>query len=265
MRKILILFILIITSAVSFAQFSTVQFSPATFTGDDEVTFTIDLSGTPLEGESDVYIWIFANDGSANTQYPFAGGIATNTEWTNSPVAAQFTNVSGNIWSYTFTGTELFGLTPGQLKYFQFLGKTKTGNKQTTNSPQYTFAPISYVPATYRLFPSRMNQDDAVTIFFYQNLSSELIESRMTPVSVTVTMYDNDNNSYGSPIEFPVEALGGKLFKFKSFIPSYSWNVSQGVILSRFTYYVNGNYFDVNGATIVVSAPLNSRTFDVLQ
>lgn len=264
MRKILLLILLAIASYTGFAQYGTVQFSPATFTADDAVSFTIDLTGTPLEGEPEVYIWIFANDQSTNSQYPPRDGITTNTSWGNSPAAAKFTNVGGNKWSFSFTGTTLFGLTPGQLKDFQFLVKTKTGNKQTSNSPRYPFAPISYVPAVYRLFPGRMNQDDAVTIYFYQNLSTDLVESRMTPVAVSVTMYNAAGVAVGSPIDFPVTDLGQKLYKFKSFIPSYSWTIPAGTTLSKFTYTVKGTYYDTNGATINVTGPVNTRTFDVL-
>ena len=266
MRKILFLFILAITAQVSFAQFGTVQFSPATFTGDDAVTMTIDLTGTTLAGEPEVYIWIFANGSitPSDAQYPPKDGITTNTNWGDSPLAAKFTNIGGNKWSYTFTGTDLFGLTPGQLKHFQFLVKTKTGNKQTSDSPKYPFAPVSYVPSVYRLFPSRMNQDDAVTVYFYQNLSTDIVESRMTPVAVTVTVYNAAGAAVGSPIDFPVTDLGQKLYKFKSFIPSYSWTIPAGTTLSKFTYVVKGTYFDTNGATINVTGPVNTRTFDVL-
>src|SRR5205085_6439979 len=219
-----------------------------------------------LAGEPEVYIWIFANGSitPADAQYPPRDGITTNTEWGNSPAAAKFTHISGDIWSYTFTGTELFGLTPGQLKHFQFLVKTKTGNKQTSDSPKYPFAPVSYVPAIYRLFPSRMDQDDAITIYFYQNLSTDIVESRMSPLTVTVTVYDATNNVYGSPMDFPLTALGQNLYQAKTFIPSYAWSVPAGTMLSKFTYTVKGTYYDTNGATINVAGPTNSRAFDVL-
>ncbi len=264
MRKIIFLFVFAVLAQCSYAQFGTVQFSPSTFTGDDAVTFTIDLTGTTLAGEPEVYIWIFANGGSTESQYPPKDGITTNTSWSNSPAAAKFTNIGGNKWSYTFTGSALFGLTPGQLKHFQFLVKTKTGNKQTSDSPKYPFAPVTYVPATYRLFPSRMNQDDAITIYFYQDLATDITENRMVPTSVSVTMYDANNNVYGVPMNFPVTDLGGKIFKFKGFIPSYSWNVPTGTVLSKFTYTVKGTYYDTNGATINVSGSTNTRAFDVL-
>jgi hypothetical protein len=109
-----------------------------------------------------------------------------------------------------------------------------------------------------------MDQDDAVTIYFYQSLATDVVESRMTAETVTVTVFDASGNQYGSPKTFTMSSLGQKLFKSQTFIPSYSWNPPAGTILSRFTYVVKGTYFDTNGATINVTGPTNSKTFDVL-
>ncbi|MDB5202414.1 MAG: hypothetical protein JWQ27_1823 [Ferruginibacter sp.] len=263
MRKIISLLILTVASHFCYAQFSTVQFSPATFTGEDAVTFTIDLTGTSLAGETEVYIWAFANSGLNDPQYPSKDGY-TNTDWGNSPATAKLTSLGGNKWSYTLTGTDLFNpLTLGQLKYFQFLIKTKTGSKQTSDSPKYPFAPVVYVPAVYRLFPSRMNQDDAITVYFYQNLSTDITESRMAPVSMTIKLYNASGVQFGSNITLPVRSLGNKLYS-ASFIPAVSVAIPAGTTLGSFTYAVNGSYFDVNGATINVTGPENTKTFDVL-
>jgi hypothetical protein len=262
MRKIISLIILTVATHICFAQFGTVQFSPATFTGDDDVTMTIDLTGTPLEGESEVYIWSFTNSGSLDPQYPSKDGI-TNTAWGNSPDVAKFTNTGGNTWSYTFKGADLFLLTPGQLKYFQFLVKTKTGNKQTGDSPQFPFAPVAYVPAVYRLFPGYSTQEDAITIYFYQNLSTELVESRMTPVSATVTFY-NGATVVGSPVTLPMSGLGDKLFSSATFIPSQAIPIPAGTTLTKFTYSVNGAYYDTGGNPVTVSGATNTKTFDIL-
>jgi hypothetical protein len=109
-----------------------------------------------------------------------------------------------------------------------------------------------------------MDQDDAITIYFYQNLATDIVENRMTPVTVTVTMYTGTSTVVGSPIDFPVTDLSGKLFQFKTFIPSYSWNVPAGTTLSKFTYVVKGTYYDTNGLPINVTGPINTKVFDVL-
>ncbi len=264
MRKIIFLLVLTVASHIGFAQFTTVQFAPATYTADDAVTFSIDLTGTSLAGEPEVYIWIFANDGAGGA-FPNKDGF-TNTAWGNSPANAKFTNLGGNKWSFSFTGTNMFApLAPGQLKYFQFLVKTKTGSKQTSNSPQYPFAPVVYVPTVYRLFPGRMDQNDAISIYFYQNLATSLTETRMTPVSATVKLYNSANVQVGANIVLPLKNLGQKLFAAKAFIPSTAVTIPAGTILSSFTYVINGTSFDTNGATINVAGSVNTRSFDVLK
>lgn len=262
MRKILFLNILMLASFMGFAQFSTVTFSPVTFTGEDSVVMTIDLTGTNLAGETDLYIWIFANK-DAGPGFPAKDGITTNTDWGNSPMAARFRSLGNNKWSYGFVGSNLFGLTAGQLKHFQFLIKTKTGNKQSADSPPFAFAPIVYVPRLYRLFPEQFDQDDAVTLFVDQNYATSMNEVRMTPVDVTVTMY-NGTNVYGTPKTFVITNIGTKIGRARTFIPSYEWNVPAGIKLTSFTYVVNGNSFDQNGAVIRVSGAVNTKVFDVL-
>ena len=263
MRKIFLINILLLASFFGFAQFNTVQFSPVSFTGEDSVVMTIDLTGTNLAGETDLYIWIFANK-DAGASYPPKDGITTNTDWGNSPAAARFTSLGNNKWSYGFVGSNLFGLTAGQLKHFQFLIKTKTGNKQSADSPPFAFAPIVYVPRLYRLFPEQFDQDDAVTLFVDQYYATSLNETRMTPVDVTVTMY-NGAVAYGTPKTFQLTNIGNKLARAKTFIPSYEWNVPTGVKLTSFTYVVNGTTFDQNGAVITVSGSVNTKVFDILK
>lgn len=260
MRKIILLWAFVVASFCSFAQFNTMQFSPATFVGDDEVTFTIDLSGTSLAGETDLYIWAFCNSGSTDGQYPSKDGI-TNTAWGNSPDIAKLTNIGGNKWSYTFTGTDLFLLTPGQLKYFQFLIKTKTGSKQTGDSPKFNFAPVEYVPSTYRIFPSRSDKDDAIRIFFYQNLATDLVEQRMKPLSATVTLY-NDATVIGTAVTIPLTEIGDKLFSTSAFIPSIAWTIPADA--TKITYVINGTSFDTNGNQVNVSGSVQTKTFDIL-
>jgi hypothetical protein len=59
MRKLFLLFIMM---AFAFVKVSAqVTFSPASFTAIDSVTVTVDVSGTPMAGETEAYLWIFSN------------------------------------------------------------------------------------------------------------------------------------------------------------------------------------------------------------
>ena len=58
--KQLIYFLLLLAPAFS-AQAQNPSFSPSAFTAEDEVTLTIDVTGTGVAGLTDVYLWIFSN------------------------------------------------------------------------------------------------------------------------------------------------------------------------------------------------------------
>jgi len=261
MRKLLILTtIFLLSTGLAQAQFNTVTFTPASFAGDEQFTFTIDVAGTPLASETDLYIWTWCNKDEGSS-FPGRDGL-TNTDWGNSPDIAKFTHVSGTVWSFTMTGTSMYGLTPGQLKNFQFLVKTKTGSKQTADSPKFPFAAVNYVPSVYRLFPSKSDQSDAISIYFYQGLATSINESRMVPLTFTVKCFDA-NGQVGSSVSLPVQMIQSGIYKV-SFIPALSFEVPAGVTLTHFTYTVDGSYYDSNGNPIIVSGPENTKNFDVL-
>jgi hypothetical protein len=263
MRKIFFIIIAMLAVQFSFAQLN-VTFSPATFTGDDQVTLTIDVTGTGMAGETEAYMWIWANKDADHSTYPDKDGF-TNTDWGNAPLTAKMTFVSANKFSYTLTGTNMFApLTPGQLKHFQFLVKAKNGSKQTNDSQKFPFAPISYVPAVYRIYPQRTDKDDAITIYFYKNLATDLTEARMTPLTATIKLYDNTSTQVGAAMTLPVTAIGDKLYQVKGFIPNILWTVPASTTLQSFSYVINGTAYDINGVLQNVSGTVNTKTFDSL-
>jgi hypothetical protein len=263
MRKIILSLIAIIVAQLSFAQLN-VTFSPATFTGEDQVTLTIDLSSTGMAGETEAYIWMFANKDADHSKYPDKDGF-TNTAWTNSPATAKMTFISANKFSFTLTGTDMFSpLTAGQLLHFQFLVKSQSGSKQTNDSQKFPFAPISYVPSVYRIFPIRSDKDDMVSLFFYKNLTTDLVETHMTPTTATIKLYDAGGTQVGSDVILPVTAQGDGLYAVKSFIPSSAFVIPGTATPTKFTWVINGTALDINGNPVNVSGNLNTKTFDSL-
>ena len=233
------------------AQFTKYTLSPAVFTAEDEVTITIDVTGTPVEGVAQPYIWTWANEVGGN------GAIiapAINTAWTNSPDIAKFTPVAGQPNKFTFkiTGTTTYGLAPGALKHFQFLVKAKDGSKQTDNSPINKFDPLVFIPSMLRIFPARVGQNDVVSIYFHQDLAATINEQRMEPTTVTVEVFDNTGASAGQPLTLPLKVAGTKMWK-AYFIPTRSYTPGAGKKFIRFTYKVNGTIRDENNAAVTVS------------
>lgn len=263
MRKIFLLLIAITAAQFSFAQLN-VTFSPATFTGEDQVTLTIDVSGTGMAGETEAFIWMWANKDADHSKYPDKDGF-TNTAWGNSPTTAKMTFVSANKFSFTFTGTNMFSpLTAGQLLHFQFLIKSQSGSKQTNDSQKFPFAPISYVPSVYRIFPIRADKDDMVSLYFYKNLTTDIVETHLTPTTATVKLYDASNVQIGADLVLPVSSLGDGLYAAKPFISSAAFTIPTSATPVKFTWVINGTVLDTNGNPVNASGTLNTKTFDSL-
>ncbi|MBO9563124.1 MAG: hypothetical protein J7621_10135 [Niastella sp.] len=253
MKKLFILTIFLLGGRLAMAQcinFTNYTIAPSTFTAEDEITMTFDFTGTGLAGETNLYIWTWANKGATGLTEKV--GI-TNTDWGNSPEIAKLTPAgSPNKFTYKFTGTTMYELAPGQLKHFQFLIKTKTGSKQTCDSETKAFDPLVFIPNVLRVFPARVGQNDVVLLNFHQDLATTLNEQRMEPVSVTVEVFDNTGASAGAPITLPVKNAGAKLWK-AFFVPTRSYTPGAGKKFTHFTYKFNGTIRDANNQPVTVS------------
>lgn len=235
-----------------------VTFSPATFTAVDQVTITVDVTGSKggaMEGQTDAYIWIFSNpsipDNSPDLpRFPKKDGIV-NGAWGNSSEAAKMTHIGGNKFQFTFKPTEMFGLTPAQLKDFGFLVKTKTGSKQTDDYKPHSIEPLIFVPTKLRVFPAKVSQSDVVTVVFDKALATTINEQRMTPTAVAVTVVDEDGKE--TPLSLAVRQMENNLWG-ASFIPTRSVPVPAGKKLVKFRYKFNGSVLDTNGSSMTVSS-----------
>jgi hypothetical protein len=239
--------------------FSQVTFSPGVFSAEDEVTLTVDVTGEPVAGQSELFIWLFSN--------PDVGGGKdgiTNTSWSNSPTIAKMTSLGANKWSYTFTGTTMFGQTPGELKSFGFLAKTKDGSRQSKDYKPFPFDPLVFTPSKLRVFPSKVGKDDVVTVNFEQGLATTVFEQRMTPVSATIIMFDNTGIAVGVPLNLTLRKTGANIWS-ASFIGSSSFTPGTGRQLKSFKYKFNGTMRDESGATINVSSDEATVEYSVLK
>lgn len=231
------------------------SFSPSSFTAEDEVTITIDVTGTGMAGIADAYIWIFSNPG-------LSGGTdgITNGSWTNSLEAAKCIPVGPNKFTYKFTGTTMFGQTPAQLKSFGFLLKKKDGSAQTPDYKPYFFDPLIFVPSLARVFPAKVDVDDVVSVNFDNRYAVNVNDQRMTPATFTITMYDDLNNMVGSPLTWPLRKTDVTIWS-GSFIPNASFTPAAGRKLLKFQYKFNGTILDINGLPVTVSSSDTEVTF----
>lgn len=259
MKNILSLLGCLFVSSALMAQAGTITISPTTFTAEDDITVTIDVTGTPMAGEAEAYIWTWCNKEAAGY---IERSAVFNTDWGNSELNSKMTNVGPNKWSFTFRGTDAYGLTPAQLKHFQMLAKSKTGSKQTADSPKFPFDPLVFTPSQSRTFPAKFGQDDAVTLYFHQNLATSPDTERMTPTEFVISFYNQSDVQVGSEITVAAFNEGNSMYSY-SLIPARAVTVPVGSSLKKIRYKVKGTVLDVNGAPANVETETFEKTIDL--
>lgn len=254
MKKLILSIIFTFSVAFAFAQ---VTFSPATFTAEDEVTITLDVTGTPMAGQDDVYLWMFSNDG-------VGGGkdALTNGQWGNSSDAAKMTKIATNKFTFKFTGTTLFGQSPAELINFGFLGKSKDGSKQTPDYKPFKFDPLVFSPSQFRIFPGKLDATDMSTVYFHQDLATEQNVQRMFDVKVTLTFYNDAGAVVGTKTGLVAIKESTSVYSY-SFIPDRVVTIPAGTKLNKFTYQFTGSVKDANGGNVPTSAPVNEVVYTV--
>lgn len=245
---------LLLTASSVFAGAQNPTFSPSSFTAEDQVTLTFDVTGTSMAGASEAYIWLWGN----------AGDSPLNTAWTNSPDAAKMTSAGTNIWKFTFTATILWGLPPANLTSFSFLVKKKDGSAQTPDKGPFFFDPLVFIPTMLRVFPAKVGAKDVVTVNYDRSLGATADEQRMTPVSATITAFNEAGTQVGSPLTISVRTFAKDIWA-ATFIPSARFNPGSGHVLKKFKYKFNGTVLNTSGVPVNVSSSEAEVTFTDMQ
>ena len=166
MKKILIFIAIVAASFNSIAQTASASVSPSSFTAEDQITITFDLTGVALgSNNEDVYIWGFV-PGCCGSPLNDAPGFG----WGNSNPATKCTRIgTTNRFTYVLTPTTYMNRTAAQIgASFGFLAKNLNGSRQTGD---FAFAvdPLTYNPSVFRAFPAKYTQDDVVTFYLDKN------------------------------------------------------------------------------------------------
>jgi hypothetical protein len=191
MRKIIILIITILGTFGLKAQNAAPKFTVTPSEIDaltENVTIVFDVTGSAVQGLTDVYIWSWAPGLSPSEMLlvydqgsPSWGSISPNAKLdpvpgdpnkfmlklpktvTRAGVQVTFNNVA-----------ELFGVgdTPGRIKEFGFLLRSQDGSKQTPGdmATSITLLPLEFESAYFRTFPAKVSNKDIVTAYLNLNL-----------------------------------------------------------------------------------------------
>lgn len=191
MRKIIILIITVLGTFGLKAQNAAPKFTVTPSEIDaltENVTIVFDVTGSAVQGLTDVYIWSWAPGLSPSEMLlvydqgsPSWGSISPNAKLdpvpgdpnkfmlklpktvTRAGVQVTFNNVA-----------ELFGVgdTPGRIKEFGFLLRSQDGSKQTPGdmATSITLLPLEFESAYFRTFPAKVSNKDVVTAYLNLNL-----------------------------------------------------------------------------------------------
>ena len=219
MRKIFVLLLIILGSFGLKAQNSAPTFTVTPSEIDaltENVTIVFDVTGSAVQGLTDVYIWAWApglspseillvyDEGS-----PSWGSISPNAKL--DPVSGEpnkFTlslpktvTRAGN--EVTFNNVaELFGVgdTPGKIKQFGFLLRSQDGSKQTPGdlATAISLLPLEFEFSYFRTFPSQVSVKDVVTT--YLNLaqieSGEVVRLQIADnITATISLLDENGTA----------------------------------------------------------------------
>lgn len=226
------------------ANAQTVSISPAKFTAEDEITITVDVTGTTMAGIEPVYLWTWSNLGDG----------PTNGSWGNSSESAALTKVSTNVWKVTFVPATFYNASPAELKIINFLFKSKTGTAQTKNFEGIALDPLTFTETQFRSFPSKGTQNDIVTVYMTKSLAPTEEVQRMTKVNtITLKAYDGSDSQIGSTVTQNVDSFTSGIASF-GFIPTKLFTGLGGVKVVKVKFTFNGKGLNENGVEVDVTS-----------
>lgn len=148
-------------------------------------TIEFDVTGSAVEGLTDVYIWSWATGDDINPSEmklvydqgsPSWGSISDNAKLTPVPgepnkftLSVPITVTRAGVEETFNTVADLFGITdtPGKIKKFGFLLRSQDGSKQTPGdgATEITLLPLVFESSYFRTFPSKVSNRDVVTVY----------------------------------------------------------------------------------------------------
>jgi hypothetical protein len=211
---------------------------PASFTAEDDVKIIIDVSAVGnLAGIEPLYLW---------TWYPSEPSPG-NGSWGSSNDTRVLTRESANKWSFTIKPTDYYGRSPAEVDQIKFLVKAKDGSgDKKTNDIVLNVDPLTFTPTMGRVFPGKIGKDEIVTLFFHQDLATDIDVQRMSPTSVELALYDQSGSVILGNIVKPITKVGDKLYSY-SFVPSKLVPIPIGGDLSRIDFKFLGTILDATG------------------
>jgi hypothetical protein len=195
-RKILAAAVFSAVAMVAYSQ-PTYTVSPPSFTAEDEVTITVDVTKTTLKDYTgDVWMWAWISDGcptgcDAPTNVDPAGAAQND---------ALMTRVAPNVYSISIVPSVFYNKPPSQIKRIGFKLKTISwgDGKQSDSDVLITVEPLIFTPRINRVFPTKVTKNDFVTLYLDQSVATNLdLKYSTDDFSISIKAY-NGTTEVGS-------------------------------------------------------------------
>jgi hypothetical protein len=222
-KKLLFITAALITINISVYAQPTYTVSPPSFTAEDEITITVDVSNTSLKDYAgDVWMWAWISEGcpsgcDAPTNVDPAGSEKTDD--------ATMTRVSANVYSITIVPSAFYKKPPSQIKRIGFKLKSVSWSdgKQTDSDVLINVDPLIFTAKVNRVFPTKVTKDDVVTLYLDQNAATDPnLKYALDDFSVTVKAYDG-NTEVGSVVDVNTVNAGDGIHYLRV-LPTFTLN-----------------------------------------
>nr|WP_319998361.1 hypothetical protein [uncultured Draconibacterium sp.] len=291
MRKLFILTIILLGAFALKAQEAAPKFTVTPSEIDaltENVTIEFDVTGSVVEGLSDVYIWAWApgltpseillvyDQGS-----PSWGSISDNAKL--DPVAGQpnkFTltlpkTVTRAGVEVTFNNiAELFGVgdTPGKIKELGFLLRSQDGSKQTPGdmATSISLLPLEFEASYFRTFPAKVSKKDVVTAYLNLSMIESSEDQKLSvadSITAVVTLMDEDGATLVTSESMKTTFTSQNEYAF-SFLSDVVGEFPEGKSIDNVTkcnIVFSGKIYNQNGSTEVVSTKAFEFEFQVYE
>lgn len=208
MKKLYILIAILAGNLNLMAQPCKYTMTPATIDAyTTPVTIIFDATGTPMEGETEAYLWSWA-EGGGNMDIcgPDWGSIYPSAKLT--PVEGEAnkfklelpytTEVKGETVTFS-TFADLFATTiaPGKLLHVGLMLRNQDGTKQTDGDMacDLRLSPLNFTDNEFRTFPSTVSTADVITVYLNPALSNNNALKVMQEVKVNFEFLDAQGNT----------------------------------------------------------------------
>lgn len=224
MKKIFITIMGLLAANVLLAQ-PQYSVNPPTFTAEDEITLTVDVSGTSLANyDGDVWIWSWIAEGcSASCDAPTNIDPAGNENTEGALMTRDLGNP--NIYTKTLVLSAFFNKPPSEIKKFGLKLKSASwgDGKQSDVDIVISVEPLIFTPRLNRIFPTKVTKDDVVTLYLDQSQATDLdLKYELSDFSISITGHDAEGNEVGSAIVNADAVNQGNGVHYYRILPTFS-------------------------------------------